>query len=523
MAGTARLKLLSPGDLGIGRLFEHVRDAVVVADTGSGRIVLWNPAAELMFGYSAAEAVGMLVEALVPASHKPRHRAGLAHYCSTGHGTIVDAGTVVEVPAVCKSGKQITVELSLNPMHDVVPNRQFVLAIIRDVSERVELRAEADRRLRELQALYEADEMLHRSLELQDVLQALVNLATEILGADKTSVLVWDAGHKALIPGATRGYQADTVARMFQAPDDRITGLVALTKRPITVDDAASDPRVAHHITESEGIRSLLQVPIQVEDDEIFGVFCVNYCQAHAFTGAEERLLLALGQRAAVAIGNARQYQQAQDTAAVDERQRLARELHDAVTQTLFAAGLNAQALPQVWAADPEEGQRCMAELQRLTWGALAEMRTVLVELRPAAITETSLGDLLQQLAQAAAARDPLLTVDVSTEGQARLTPDAQVVFYRVAQEALNNVVKHAQARHVEIHLVCQSHGAELSIRDDGRGFDPTGVGAGHFGLGIMRERVESIGGRLALHTRPMDGTRLQIVWTDAGRTGRRG
>ncbi len=111
----------------------------------------------------------MFVEALVPATHKLRHRAGLARYFSTDHGAIVDAGTVVEVPAACKPGKQIVVELWLNPMHDAVPNGQFVLAIIRDVSER----AEADRRLR----------------ELQDVLQALVNLATEILGADKTARL----------------------------------------------------------------------------------------------------------------------------------------------------------------------------------------------------------------------------------------------------------------------------------------------------------------------------------------------
>jgi PAS domain S-box-containing protein len=521
MAGTARLRPLSPSDLGIGRLFEHVRDAVVVTDAGSGRIVLWNPAAEQMFGYSAAEAAGMLVEVLVPESHKPRHRAGLAHYFATGHGAIVDARTVVEVPALCKSGKQITVELSLNPIHDTDATGPFVLAIIRDVSERVELRAAADRRLRELQALYEADEMLHRSLRLEDVLQALVNLATDILGADKTSVLVWDGQHRRLIPGATRGYRAETVARMWHPPDDEISGLVAVSRRPIAVQDAALDPRVAHHVTDAEGIRSLLQVPIQVEDGEIFGVFGVNYCHEHAFSGAEERLLVALAQRAAVAIANARQYQLAQDLAAVDERQRLARELHDAVTQTLFAAGLNARALPEVWAADPDKGRRCVAELQRLTWGALAEMRTVLVELRPAAITEMSLGDLLRQLAQAAAARDPLLTVDVSSSGRSRLTPEAQVVFYRVAQEALNNIVKHARARHVEIRLVSRTDGAQLTVHDDGCGFDPSAISAGHFGLGIMRERVESIGAHLALETGPTRGTRLYIAWADGGGTGR--
>src|SRR5262249_34653648 len=152
--------------------------------------------------------------------------------------------------------------------------------------------------------------------------------------------------------GATRGFLPESVAHMSYALGEGITGLVALTNEPILVEHAATDPRVSQHITDAEGIRSLMHVPIQV-DAEVFGVFGVNYCHQRTFTGTEERLLVALAERAAVAISNARQYQQAQDIAMMDERQRLARDLHDAVTQTLFAAGLNAQALPLVWAADP--------------------------------------------------------------------------------------------------------------------------------------------------------------------------
>src|SRR5215472_11791224 len=100
MAKTEFLKVLSPGDLGIGRLFEHVRDAVVVADAADGRIVLWNPAAEAMFGYSAEEAAGLLVEVLIPSHLKHQHRGGMARYSATGRGAIIDAGVVVEVPAL---------------------------------------------------------------------------------------------------------------------------------------------------------------------------------------------------------------------------------------------------------------------------------------------------------------------------------------------------------------------------------------------------------------------------------------
>jgi PAS domain S-box-containing protein len=358
MAEAETVKFLKPTDLGIGRLFEHVRDAVVVADAANGQIVLWNPGAEKIFGYSPTEAAGMQVEKLVPTHLKPRHQTGLAHYAATGHGAIVDGEAVVEVSALRKSGEAITVELSLNRIRDIDVSGQFVMAIIRDVSERAYLRAEAARRLRELETLYAADEAMHRSLRLEDVLRALVDLATDILNADKTVVLVLDADHQRLTPGAARGFLYESVARMSEVVGEGIAGQVALSRQPITVDDAAADTRVDHHITEPEGISSLLCVPIQV-DGEIFGVFGVNYCQARSFTGAEERLLMALAQRAAVAIANARQYQQAQDTATLDERQRLARDLHDAVTQTLFAAGLNAQALPEIWEADPVAGQRC--------------------------------------------------------------------------------------------------------------------------------------------------------------------
>jgi PAS domain S-box-containing protein len=506
---------LSPGDLGIGRLFDHVRDAVVVVAAGSGEIVLWNPAAERMFGYAASEATGLSVEVLVPSHLKARHRAGLAHYLATGHGAILDGGTVVEVPALRKSGDEITVELSLNPIHDGVAGGPFVMAIIRDISERVELRAEAARRLRELEALYEADETLHRSLRLEDVLQGLVDLATDIFEADKTTVLVWDARHERLVPGATRGFAPESVRRMAFALGEGITGLVAQTRAPIAVEDARSDPRVLHAITDPEGICSLFHVPIQV-DGEIFGVFGVNYCHPRTFSGAQARLLLALAERAAIAIANARQFQDARFTATVEERQRLARELHDAVTQTLFAAGLNAQALPEIWSADPQAGQQCLQELQRLTWGALAEMRTVLVELRPAALTEIDLGDLIEQLARAATARAPRLEVSVKVDGKRQLPAEVQVTLYRVAQEALNNIAKHAEAQHAEVQLARQTTGVELSVIDDGRGFDRGAIPPGHLGLGIMRERVEAIGGLLSIESEPSRGTRLSVVWTDA-------
>jgi PAS domain S-box-containing protein len=131
---------LRPEDLGFGRLFERVRDAVIVADAKTQRIVLWNAAAAKMFGYSASEALKLRVEELVPESLKDAHRAGITRYARTGHGRYIDSDAPLDLPAVRKNGQEIRVELSLSPVRPVHDQdngeAQFVLAIIRDVTER---------------------------------------------------------------------------------------------------------------------------------------------------------------------------------------------------------------------------------------------------------------------------------------------------------------------------------------------------------------------------------------------------
>src|SRR5918998_2448060 len=131
---------LRPQDLGIGRLFEKVRDAVIVAEASTGRIVLWNQAATEIFGYSPSEALGLRVEALVPERLLRRHREGLSRYRETGHGPYIDSGELLELPAVRKGGEEISIEMSLSPIVPVrdpgESERRFVLAIVRDVTER---------------------------------------------------------------------------------------------------------------------------------------------------------------------------------------------------------------------------------------------------------------------------------------------------------------------------------------------------------------------------------------------------
>ena len=381
-----------------------------------------------------------------------------------------------------------------------------------ELEEQVDERThEIERRTQELEALYQADEELYRRVRLEEVLQTLVHIAVDILKADKSSLLLWDEQGKKLTLRAALGYQEKTLEQMTFAPGEGTVGSVATIGEPVIVEDTQEDPRVVKRIIDPEGIRSFMHVPIKGEG-QIFGVFNADYVQPRAFGGDELRLFEALAQRAALAIETARLYEQTQELAVVQERSRLARDLHDAVTQTLFSASLIAEVLPRIWEKDPEYGRGRLEVLRELTRGALAEMRTLLIELRPAAITEADMVDLMRQLADAIISRARVpVTVDV--EGDCALPSEVKIALYRITQEALNNVVKHAEASQAMISLNCHAAGVEMMIRDDGRGFDIRTVSPDRLGLGIMRERAEAIGADLQVESQLNHGTQIKVVW----------
>jgi signal transduction histidine kinase len=214
-----------------------------------------------------------------------------------------------------------------------------------------------------------------------------------------------------------------------------------------------------------------------------------------------------------LALENTALRSESEKNAAEAERSRLARDLHDAVTQTLFSASLIAEVLPRIWEQDAAEGERRLEELRRLTRGALAEMRTLLVELRPSALVEADLRELLGQLLESAV-RTSGIEATLSADGCPKLPSDVQVAFYRIAQEALNNIAKHSGAKNVEVALVCGRDGVvRLMVADDGRGFGGDEAGGEHLGLRIMRERAASVDAVLRVTSEEGRGTSVEVEW----------
>jgi signal transduction histidine kinase len=199
--------------------------------------------------------------------------------------------------------------------------------------------------------------------------------------------------------------------------------------------------------------------------------------------------------------------------ATVEERNRLARELHDSVTQTLFTASVLAEATPHIWDKDQGIARQNMAKLSRLIRGALAEMRSMLIELRMGDLHRQTLEQLLVTLVDGARARSQAVTTLSLMKDVPELPEKVTIAFYRTAREALINATIHSGAAQIQVSLFQEAGQLILRVQDDGCGFDTQTVPAGHLGLHIMNERAQEIGATLYIDTKPGHGTTIRIAW----------
>ena len=372
------------------------------------------------------------------------------------------------------------------------------------------------RRAEQFRVISEVGSHVASILAVEDLLAEMAGLIQGAFNFYLVEIGLVEARDLVFMTRANRAGEDRFEKFSLHVDQDSITGSVAATGQPLLVPDVGHEPRyVKISATETQ---SELAVPMKIQD-KVIGVINVESDRRHGFDESDLAVLQSLANQAAIAIENARLYEQAQKLAVMEERQRLARELHDAVTQTLFSASLIAEAVPDLWESDQDEGRALLAELKQLSRGALAEMRTLLLELRPAALIETNLRDLLRQLGEAAAGRAGI-PVTVTVDDLCPLPEEAHVALYRIAQEALNNVVKHAHAGRAEVSLLClddddqtQDLQLKLTIDDDGRGFDLEHIPPDRLGLGIIHERAQAIGADLEIDSRQGHGTRITVVW----------
>ena len=378
------------------------------------------------------------------------------------------------------------------------------------------LYAETRRRLAESQSLQRVTAALLQKLDLDEVLEIVCSQAQQLTGAlGSTVFLVQEEGW--LWRALSTGLASPISDRV--PIDGTLTGLAVQQRAPVLVNDQDA-LRQSYYCWGPELI-TLLAVPLHVSEGVIGTLNVVN--KPGGFSAEDVRIMSLFADQAAIAIENARLSQQVEHLAVMEERQRLARELHDSVTQALYSVTLHSEAAVRLLTAgNSSAAVDYLRDLRDTAQQALREMRLLIFELRPPILEQEGLVAALQVRLDAVEARAGLQT-ELRVVGEEQLPYAVAEALYRIAQEALNNVLKHAYAHRVTVHLHCTDPLCWLEVCDDGKGFDLTTV-LEHDGWGLrgMQERAQRMNGELTIESVPDQGTTIRAtVEHRMGRTTR--
>ena len=394
---------------------------------------------------------------------------------------------------------------------------------------------------REAQLLSRVIDTISGGLDLGRMLQGVARLVTETTGTDVCFVhLLDEQGRTLRLQGATPPFDT-LVGKIELGLGEGVSGWVASHGEPaVIVDDKTADPRYRYiPALRGEEFTSMASVPIVTPLGHLVGVLNVHTRLRREFTAADTELLRSVAGLVAGAIENARLHRRlAEREEALEqfaeqtvewqehERRRLAGEIHDGISQRIVSLFFHLSAAADAIPGDPEIAAEQVALAQELAAAALDETRSAIAGLRPPILDDLGLAASLESLSHSF----PQLDVQVEAT-RSRMTEHVEIAVYRTAQEALQNVAKHANAHHVRVRLYLQRDRMVLEVADDGTGFDPAAVGAmgatagpgrwrdgGNgepptgFGLAAMRERAELLGGRLELASSPERGTTVRLT-----------
>lgn len=398
-------------------------------------------------------------------------------------------------------------------------------------AERID-RDDANRRREVAEGLRETLVILNSNRPLQEILDFIITQACRLMKCDASALLQLDSREGPLRIRAACGLDMEQVSAVQLSLGAEGAGRALAWRKPMAVSDALGlidaplqDPHpefaedlMGLELLINQGYRAILSVPLVVQN-ESYGGISLYYREPRKFGSEEIEMATGIGSQAALAIENARLRTQAEKTAAFAERNRLARELHDSVTQSVYSVTLYAEAAARLLQGGKiEDAAEHLRELGTTAREALREMRLLIFELSPPALETGSLADALRTRLDAVEARGGV-SVNFRVEGAERLSPLARQELYQIAQEALNNALKHSRAQSVRVLLRFGDRETGLEISDDGVGFDlEQAQKCGGLGLRGMRERVQRIGGILRLDSAPGGGTRISVTSPASGR-----
>ena len=485
-------------------IFEAVTDGLVITDLATGRIVEVNPALCRMHGYRRDELVGSLTTTIIHPGDHPLF-TDFADAIQHGHEFRARRRDVT------RDGRVFDVEV--RGIQVPFRGRPHMLGVVRDITEEAAayrlLEERVASRTHELSGLLAVARRLAAVVDPADIQRTLSEEAGGVLA--RSAFAVWRLEAGCLVPVTAGEGSAGVPLARFPRTAQLLEAGELVRSRGAEADGQLYAELAGAGLVPA-GAPGALFLPL-VAAGELMGVLGVTRLGSTRYTPEEVSAVQALGSRVAVALGNAALFRRAQAVAAAETRQAIARDLHDSVSQTLFSVTLQVRAaqaaLRKAGLGEDQPAARALAKVSELNQGALAEMRALIFELRPGALAEEGLVAAVSKHTAAVAAREGFDVMVTGPADRLPLQPEAEEQLYRLTQEALANVVKHA--RTVAASVAVSSSPAEVSvvIRDDGIGFDSSLSRPGHLGLASMRERATRLGGRLDIASAPGAGTTI--------------
>jgi signal transduction histidine kinase len=506
----------------------------VAGPPGSNQLVyLHGPAYELCVSYF----VSLVIVAIGILIHQARCSQGWARQRSVVMALSLLCPVATSGLYVLAPGSTLAIDLlpvgfalagfliSVSVFQDVVQLVELrtteLSATIHDLQVEVEGRRQAEKNLRSMEqrlaervakqsrsltGLYEVIILAGQSLSLREQQEKILARIIEALSADAGCIHEFDRDNRSLRLVVQTGLSADAIAHLADFPP----AWLLQDMIPVTVNDIANSSGIPDAIR-SSGLGAHLGVPLLLLG-RVTGTLSMFWNQPRSFSVEEIALFNTMADQLGIIIENTRLHQRSEEAAAIRERRRLARDLHDSVTQSLHSLVLSTEtASNRLKQGKLDLLEASLQQQAQSARQAVKEMRLLLFELRLATLDEVNLVEALQTRLDAVERR-----AGVQVESDIQPLPDlprsVEKELYCIVMEALNNSLKHARAAHLTVHLCPQGRGIELDVRDDGRGFEPYATRIGGMGLHSMSERAERLGGNLTVTSAPGMGTRIHLL-----------
>ncbi len=494
-------------------VFEATTDGLVILDPDAFYVEA-NPAMCSLFGYTHEELIGLQTSALTA----PESLDILAESMEKIKG---GERFQAEGLALRKNGTTFYAEAYLTPF--TYQGKPHLLAATHDITERVQaqqlLEQRVEERTRELSSLLEISHTVASTLQLSPLLGLILDQLKTVVDYTGAAILAVEGKDLIILDNRSPIQEVQLMQLHFPLKDLGPIWDAMISRETIIMPDVRDDTNLAQAFRAALGelgettfsyVQACMVVPLSLKE-QVIGMLVLTSSKKEAFTPHHSVLALAIANQAAVAIENAWLYERAQALAAVEERQRLARELHDSVSQALYGISLGVHTARMQLDRNPNALAESLDYVLELAEAALIEMRALIFELRPESLEIEGLVTALTKQAAALHARQGII-VQLELGKEPDVSLKMKQDLYRIAQEALHNTVKHARASQVVLRLDQSNDIVTMEVCDDGRGFDATVSFPGHLGLHSMRERVANLGGTFQVKSVEGQGTMIRVL-----------